>query len=164
VIEKPFKPTLQVTFFSLYGAAGLVLAAFIHVGSFGAMVLPANSGPIWLMHIGVFPLIFAFVIRVREWQQPDQGWNSVQSLLPPRELSAYFPWWAIVFVLALFFYAILNFFLATGALTGSVGARELSPAQGARAFSGHWMIFYGLPAVFFGFVPPEARPSRDAAA
>ncbi len=168
MLEKPFKPTIQVTFFGTYGIVGLVLAAIVHVGSFGAMVLPSNSGVFMLMHVGIFPLFFAFVLRAREWQQPGSSWMRGQNLVPPRELLAYVPTWAIVVVAALFVYTFVNFALATGLLSGTVstsGTRILSDAQTARAFSGHWMLFYAMPAVFFSFVPSDARPShnRDAA-
>ena len=29
----------------------------------------------------------------------------------------------------------------------------------AFAFSGHWLIFYAMPAIFFTFVPADARPA-----
>ena len=101
---------------------------------------------------------------MREWQDPDSDPSTTPSLIPPRALLGYFPWWAMLFVALLFGYAIVNFFLATGLLAGKVTSDALSAAQSARAFSGHWMLFYGLPMVFFGFVPPDARPARDAAA
>jgi hypothetical protein len=161
VLEKPFSPTLQVTFLSLYGLVGFVLSLVIHLGSFGAMVLPTSSVIFFVMHLGIFPLFFAFVLRARVWQQSaDSGWFSVRSSWPSRELLAYIPWWAIILVIALFLYAFINFFLATGALSGRLAGGELSEPQGARAFSGHWMLFYGLPAVFFSFVPADAQPSR----
>lgn len=31
-----------------------------------------------------------------------------------------------------------------------------------RAFSGHWLIFCTLPALFFRFGPSDARPAADA--
>lgn len=31
-----------------------------------------------------------------------------------------------------------------------------------RAFSGHWLVFYTLPALFFLFVPADARPATES--
>lgn len=165
-MDKPRRPTFQATFFSVYGIVGLVLSAFIHVGSFGSMVIPSDSGVFMLMHVGIFPLFFVFVMRAREWQVSASGQAKglsyhVRSSIPSAELLAHFPWWAIVFVLALFIYAMINFFVASGVGFGRVSSDSLTDAQSARLFSGHWMLFYGLPSVFFGFVPAEPGSSSE---
>jgi hypothetical protein len=139
-----------------------VLSAFIHGGSFGRMVVPSDSGVFLLMHAGIFPLFFVFVTRAREWQVSTSGEVNGRSFdfrqsLPSAELLAYFPWWAIVFVLGLFIYAMINFFLATGVGFGRASSGGLTDVQSARLFSGHWMLFYAMPAAFFGFVPAGGR-------
>jgi hypothetical protein len=169
MIDKSHRPTFQPTFFSVYGVVGLLLSAFIHVGSFGRMIVPSDSGVFLLMHAGIFPLFFVFVTRAREWQVSTSGkvngWSfDFRHSLPSAELLAHFPWWAIVFVLGLFIYAMINFFLATGVEFGRVSSGGLTDVQSARLFSGHWMLFYAMPAVFFGFVPAGGRstmPTRN---
>ena len=164
MIDESRRPTFRPTFFSVYGVVGLVLSAFIHVGSFGRLVVPEDSGVFLLMHVGIFPLFFVFATRWREWQVSTSGkvngWSyDLRSSLPSAELLAHFPWWAIVFVLGLFIYTVINFFLALGMGFGHVASGGLTDAQRARLFSGHWMLFYAVPAVFFGFVPAGGRAS-----
>lgn len=110
-----------------------------------------------------------FVLRLRRWQSRT-GW--LHTGLRWRELNPYFPGWALATVVALFGYAVANFLLATSHLPTSTGATASfgsgapvgSHSQAvytARALSGHWLIFYGLPALFFLYVPSGARPTSD---
>lgn len=78
---------------------------------------------------------------------------------------AYVPVWVPPLVVVLFAYVMVNFLLATSHLPARGAATVPSPAEATytvRAFSGHWLIFYALPTLFFTFVPRDARPAEGA--
>jgi hypothetical protein len=135
----------------------------------GPMILPAASVPFIGMHVGIFPLFIAFGIASKPWQTGSAfGWNSGRVNLRWKELRRFVPTWCHVGLYGLFAYALLNF-LVVGFGFGDLPAwLEPAPdgpdARAARLFSGHWMVFYALPAAFFGYVPPDARPAAPPVA
>ena len=83
-------------------------------------------------------------------------------------LRPYFPRVLPWLLGALFVYVFVNFFIASSHLPRSRNgaAAPMTPERTQwtlRAFSGHWMLFYLAPALFFGFVPKDARPPKERA-
>ena len=122
------------------------------------------------LEIAIFPLFFVFVYRIRAWQGVRRGMFGLKrSSLRWREMLPYFPTWVPPLFGLLFGYAIVNFLLAISHLPPKGATGPLTAAQAlytVRAFSGHWLMFYSLPTLFFLFVPADARPhaeSREAA-
>ena len=86
-----------------------------------------------------------------------------------RAILPYLPQWAIAVGAVLFVYATVNFFLAFNHMPQrgpvGVGTRTMDPEQArylVRAFSGHWLMFYAIPTLYFLYVP--SAPRTDSAA
>jgi len=165
MLEVPTRPRAQLNGLSLYGLFALSLAVAVHVGTYVGVPLDPNNPLFWGLHIAIFPLFFAFVFRIRRWQSVRKGvFGLKRSTLRWRELLQYVPAWVPPVVALLFAYAMVNFLLSIGHLPpkGSTGSLSADQAMyTTRAFSGHWLIFYTLPTVFFLFVPADARPADE---
>ena len=152
-----------------YGTTGFITAAVIHAASFTDDGIAPSNPLFWIMHVAIFPLFFAFVFRLRAWQSPANGASRTDdSELQWKALLRFFPTWMPAVIAILFAYVIVNFLLSTGGASRiMVGGDGTSPtldsARTVRAFSGHWLLFYALPTVFFLFVPADARPSGTVA-
>ena len=167
MLEVQFRPRARANVLSLYGAFGLTASAIVHFGTYIGRGLSPDHPLFWALHIGIFPLFFAFVRRLRAWQSVRRGvFGFKQRQLRWRDLLGYFPPWVPPLVMLLFAYVMANFFLSTAHLPPRGSDTLLTDAQAvytARAFSGHWLIFYTLPALFFAFVPADAQPPADDA-
>lgn len=165
--EVSLQPRARVSLLAIYGALGLTVSALVHFGSYTGHTISPDSPLFWLLHIAIFPLFFVLVFRLRAWQGSQHGvFGLRRSRLRWRELAAYLPPWVPPFVVVLFAYVMVNFIVATSHLP-SRGVPAVPSAAEAiytvRAFSGHWLIFYAIPTLFFTFVPPEARPATQDA-
>ncbi|HEV7684183.1 MAG TPA: hypothetical protein VGO68_18855 [Pyrinomonadaceae bacterium] len=145
----------------IFACAGFCLSLIVHLTTFLG-VDPAKHVPfVWALHVGIFigfvPMIFAQGIPPKK-----DFWEQLMSRLPR---------WQRYAVKGLFAYAIINFalffYLSEGGtpdirddkyVLHSHGTliRELSAdeyewqnAYIARGFSGHWMVFYLIPAIYF---------------
>lgn len=155
MLEVPFRPRANLNALALYGLIGFVAAAVIHFGTYAGRGLRTENPLFFLLHLGIFPLFFIFVFRLRAWNRISSGAFGLNTRsLEWRELLPYFPAWVIGLAVVAWVYVFLNFFLSVAHL----------PARGAsdtvlltRAFSGHWLVFYLLPALFFAYVPADAR-------
>ena len=163
MLEVPIRPRPRANALSLYGTLGLATAAVVHFGTYFGRALNPEHPLFWGLHIAIFPLFFAFVLRLRPWQGAERGaFGLKQRQLRWRELLPFFPPWAAPAVVLLFAYVMANFFLSISHLPPKGSGTLLTDAQAmytTRAFSGHWLIFYTLPALFFAFVPADARPA-----
>ncbi len=166
MVEVPVRPRARLNALSLYGLVGLAIAATVHFGTYVGQVLSPDHPLFWGLHIGIFPLFFVFVLRLRAWQDVRRGALGMrQSQLRWRELLAYVPGWVPPLVVLLFAYAMVNFFRSIGHLPPKGSGTPLTAAQAVyttRAFSGHWLVFYTLPTLFFLFVPADARPAAQS--
>ena len=164
-------PRARLTLGSVYGLVGVLIAAAVHASTFTSAPLPPEHPLFWIMHVGIFPLFGAMVWRLRAWSEQAKGPLGIPTTrLRWQELLSYLPAYAIALGGLLFAYAMVNFLLAMSHLpSGHGGGGSVGAGDGryvVRAFSGHWLIFYTLPMLFFLFVPSSARPddSRRAAA
>jgi hypothetical protein len=165
--EVSAEPRVRLTFLAVYGLLGLAVAAAVHLGTYVGRGLDPDHPLFWLLHVGLFPPFFVFVFRLRAWTSARRGaFGLKQQALRWRELLPYFPAWVIALVSLLFFYTMANFLLSIGHLPTKGSGVPLTGAQSVymvRAFSGHWLLFYALPALFFTFVPQDARPISASA-
>ena len=166
MLEQQVRPRARANGLSIYGAVGLIVSGIVHFGSYIGHTIRPENPLFWLLHIGIFPLFFALVFRMRAWQTSRPGvFGFPRAQLRWRELIGYIPVWVLPLVVMLFAYVMVNFFLATSHLPQRGATTTESPAQAmytVRAFSGHWLIFYALPTLFFTFVPADARPAPVA--
>jgi hypothetical protein len=145
---------------AVYGMVGFTLSLIVHLFALAGVAVQQWFAPVWLLHVGIFPLFFVFVFRLRRWR--NRPWWRMPTVFGVRfkQLVGYVPRWLHFALPALMVYVLVNFVLATGfaqvlALQPMPAHVHLSPAQLMRAFSGHWLIFYAVPAVFFLYVPRD---------
>jgi hypothetical protein len=161
----------------LLGAAtaGFVVAAVLHLATFAPVPPPGDALSLLLL-AGAFALLAAMVARLRRMGAPLRAWGRVR-VYDWRALASLVPASLRWLVLATVLYALVNFLLSlalAGSLTattaggtfylGEPGAapREVSRAEWdahrrvtARLLSGHLLLFYVVPLVFFRFVDPR---------
>jgi len=165
----------------LVALVGFIASVVVHVSTFlgtdvAATMNPAIAIP---LHAGLFPPFFAAVFALRAELKGVDGREL------KRRLLGIVPIWARVLFLVAFYYAVVNFGLfmvRTGGMSvqqragenvltnhgrviRKVTAEEAAQHETlvARGFSGHWMVFYLVPTLFFLSRPgrrasPEASP------
>jgi hypothetical protein len=149
-----------------FALVGLVASLLVHLSTFlGAPHAPTMNSPIVVLHIAIFLPIGAMILALRS-ETKGKDPQEVKRLL----LSGV-PTWAKALLVVAFVYTPLNF-LGTMQRTGGRSAearggewvltshgrvvRHVTPEEAAenealvtRGFSGHWMAFYLVPALFF---------------
>lgn len=159
---------LRFNFASIYGLLALFIASVVHVSTFTAFSMSPSNPLFWILHVGIFPLFFAMVFGLRKWSETRAGTFGFKSRqLRWRELLVYLPPWAVKLGAILFAYAMANFLLSvshlpSGAHASATSVQAMDTEQArylVRAFSGHWLVFYAVPTLYFLFVPSTAAPA-----
>jgi len=155
----PFRPRARLRPLAAVALTGFALSLAVHALTYAGVVVPERVPGVWLLHLGIFVVFGPLIFSMQRWQGGRRfEW---------RELAPYFPRWVRIAVPALMAYAMVNFFLARHHLPErdrSTPYRSLTPEEQlyrARGFSGHWLVFYGIPALFFLYVPRGARRRGD---
>jgi hypothetical protein len=146
---------------ALYGLLGIATAAVIHFETYFGLSIDPKDPLFLLVHIAIFPLFFVFILRARRWFGRASFFNRSE---PShwRELLSFFPFWVYPAGLVLFAYTGVNFLLSVQHLPEHSSNLTATEARYVvRAFSGHWLFFFSIPTIFFGFVPRDARPERS---
>jgi hypothetical protein len=156
---------------SIFAITGFFSSLLVHLSTFWG-IDPAKHVPwVWVLHLGIF-VVFIPMIMGQGSAPKKEFWNKTFAAIPR---------WASYTIKAFFAYAIINFalffFLSEGGVPdvrdgkyvlhnhGHV-IRELSEneyewqkAYVVRGFSGHWMIFYMVPAIVFWYRRERAQTS-----
>ena len=154
---------------SIFALIGFLTSLFVHLITFFG-IDPSKHVPwVWVLHLGIF-VVFIPMVFFQGMASRKDFWNKIFAALPR---------WAGYTIKAFFAYAIINFalffFLSRGGVPdvrdgkyvlhshGQV-IRELSEneyewqkAYVVRGFSGHWMIFYLVPALVFLYRDESAQ-------
>ncbi|WP_233869839.1 hypothetical protein [Paraburkholderia adhaesiva] len=153
---------------------GFVISLVVHVSALMGFNLAATIPSIWALHAGVFVVFAPFVFLCRK-ELGGKGnlwllWKGV-------------PNWVAVLGGMIFVYVVMNFLLFMLHTEGGMPAvqdgkyvllnhgkfiRQLTPseftafkANELRGFSGHWLLFYFVPAAYFLFwKSARAEPVR----
>ncbi|HMA03188.1 MAG: hypothetical protein ACM34L_04130 [Gemmatimonas sp.] len=163
--DAPVVPHARLNVGSVYGMLGFLAALAVHESTFTASTLSPDNPLFWAMHAGIFPLFFPMVFGLRKWSETRTGAFGISTRrLRWRAILPYLPQWAIAVGAVLFVYALINFVLAMNHMPPrgpvGVGTRTMDPEQArnlVRAFSGHWLLFYAIPTLYFLFVPSAPR-------
>jgi len=154
------RPQWRTTALALCGLLGIATAAFIHFETYFGLSIDPKDPLFFLLHFAIFPLFFAFVLRARRWF----GRTSFVNRPEPsrwRELLRFFPPWVYPVTVVLCVYTAVNFLLCVQHLPERSSDLTATEARYmVRAFSGHWLLFFSIPTIFFGFVPRDARPEQ----
>lgn len=157
-------PDLRFGIASAYAVVGLLTATVVHASTYTSFSMKADNPLFWILHIGIFPIFILMVSQGRKWR--------VQASGPLGRESSRFRWrdylppWAMRGMAILIAYAVVNLVVSISHLQssahGSSGAVvNMTPEQArylVRAFSGHWLIFYAVPMLFFLYVPRNPSP------
>ena len=158
--DPEFRARARVTGWGVYAALFLLMSAVVHAGTHvGSGRSP--GAPLFIgLHLGIFPVFIALLLRSRSWQRQRSGpFGLSYRQLDWREWQPFLPAWAPGVVAILGAYAFANFFFAAVHLplrgTSAVQTHDQSVYM-ARMFSGHWLVFYALPLLFFTYVPQDS--------
>ena len=141
---------------------GLTCALAVHALTFIPFRIDTDMPQVWLLHLGVFVVFLPLVFALRRAYGENLSKAQLYSILPR---------WANTLVILTFAYVFLNFALFIFRTEGgspevrdgfyvlqSHGKviRELSYAEFKlyqayvlRGFSGHWLVFYLVPTLYF---------------
>ena len=134
--------------FRVTATAGFVASAALHLATFTPFP-PAYAAAIALVLLaGAFVLLAAMVVRLRESGAPARGQGTVR-MVEWRVLLAQIPARPKHAAVAVIAYVLMN--LALCLLLGDEGAASV------RLLSGHLLLFYLIPFMYFRFVEPRLR-------
>jgi hypothetical protein len=152
---------------AIYGIVGFTLSLLVHLLSYAGVAAQEHVPLTMLLHVAIFPLFLVFILRVKRWET-GSWWNRG---LRWRAMLPYLPVWARVAVPLLFVYATINFFTSMsrlpphGAGGGPAPPSYEAAVYDARLFSGHWLVFYAVPTLFFLFLGDvDPRKAEESAA
>lgn len=117
-------------------AVGLLLSLGVHVASLLGLRVPGGE-LVWSLHIGIFVVWFPAVLvaaRANRGRPQREYWKTVLSGCPP---------WMRYTGYVLFAYAVANFFWVMATGESRHGLKNFDEVSAIRAFSGHWLVFYG---------------------
>ena len=152
---------------SIVAFAGFFASLLVHLITFLGIDPSKHMPFVWGLHLGIFVVFIPMAIYQRRTRR-NENWRASLDVTPR---------WAQYAVMAFLAYALINFalffFLSEGGVPSvrdgkyvlhnhgkvvrelSEDEYELQKAYVLRGFSGHWMIFYLVPALFFSFRSPE---------
>lgn len=151
--------------------AGFIISLFVHTLTYIGIDTATYFPPIWILHLGIFVVFIPFVLATQPIQREHQR-HALKIILQA------VPLWAKLVLGFVFAYAMINFMLFIGLSEGGSPAiengryilqshgtfiRELTESEYnwqqayiTRGFSGHWLLFYLAPAVYFLFNQKDA--------
>jgi hypothetical protein len=142
--------------------AGFILSLVVHVSAMLGVDVTSRFPGVWLLQVGIFVVLLPLVFALGR----DLGAKPTF-----KQIAASVPRWAIALGALILVYAFVNFFLfMVDSEGGSPGmedrkfvllnhgtlVRERTAAEFVRfqanivrGFSGHWLVFFYLPAAYF---------------
>jgi hypothetical protein len=134
--------------FRRLATGGFAASAVLHLATFTPFP-PAYAAAIaLLLFAGAFVLLAAMVVRLREARAPVRGEGTVR-VVEWRKLLARVPEGPRRAGLAVIAYALMNLGLSLFLVEEGVGS--------VRLLSGHLLLFYLIPLMYFRFVEPRLR-------
>ena len=134
--------------FRVTATLGFVSSAALHLATFTPFP-PAYAAAIALVLLaGAFVLLAAMIVRLRESGAPARGQGTVR-MVEWRVLLAQIPRGPKHAAVAVIAYVLMNLGLCL--LLGDEGAASV------RLLSGHLLLFYLIPLMYFRFVEPRLR-------
>jgi len=141
--------------FRLAATAGFAASGALHLATFTPLPPEYAAAVALLLFAGAFVLLAALIVRLREAGAPARGRGAIR-LVAWRGLAALIPAGARRAGAAVVGYVLLNLALSLLLTDDGVGS--------VRLLSGHLLLFYLIPLMYFRFVEPRLRdgggPSR----
>ncbi len=132
--------------FLALATAGFVASALLHLATFTALPLTGADLVALGLLAGAFVTLAAMIARVRRAGTPTRAWRGIE-VYHWRALVALVPLPLRLATAAVALYTLMNFVLSI--LLG--GERH----GGVRLLTGHLLLFYLLPLLYFRFVDPR---------
>ena len=135
--------------FRIAATAGFAASAVLHLATFTPLP-PARAAAIALgLFAGAFALLAALIVRLREAGAPARGQGAIR-MVEWRRLVAVIPQGPRRAAMAVIAYVLMNLVLSL-LLLGDEGVGSV------RLLSGHLLLFYLIPLMYFRFVEPRLR-------
>jgi len=133
--------------FRIGASVGFAASAALHLSTFTPFPLSVAAAVALLLFVAAFALLAAMIVRLREAGAPTRGGGALR-VVEWRRLLALVPAGPRHAGLAVIAYVVLNLALSL-VVGGDVG--------GVRLLSGHLLLFYLIPLMYFRFVEPRLR-------
>ncbi len=141
--------------FRVTATAGFVASAALHLATFTPFPAAYAAAVALALFAGAFALLAALIVRLREAGAPARGQGAIR-MVEWRGLAALIPAGARRAGVAVVGYVLMNLALSLVLTDDGVGS--------VRLLSGHLLLFYLIPLMYFRFVEPRLRagdgPSR----
>ncbi|HET8576099.1 MAG TPA: hypothetical protein VFO18_03290 [Methylomirabilota bacterium] len=132
--------------FLALATAGFVASALLHLATFTPLPLPGADGVALGLFAGAFVPLVAMIVRLRRAGTPTREWRRLE-IYEWRALAALVPEPLRFATFAVVLYTLTNFVLSL--LLESGGRANI------RLLTGHLLLFYLLPLLYFRFVDPR---------
>jgi hypothetical protein len=137
------------TIFRRAATAGFAASGALHLATFTPLPPEYAAAVALALFAGAFVLLAALIVRLRESGAPARGAGAVK-VVEWRRLLALIPDGPRHAALAVVAYVLLNLVLSLF-LLGDEGLSSV------RLLSGHLLLFYVIPLMYFRFVEPHLR-------
>ncbi len=154
--------------FGYAAEVGLLVGGAVHIATYLPVDLTALVPWIYVLHVGIFPPFFALIVAARRetrWVR-DPFPTAVTAIPTALRVAA-----AVLFVYAVVNWAVFLAQESKGSPTAGGGSYFLNNhgretpitrreyvrdvSIELRGFSGFWLVFYSLPAVYFRYCRPS---------
>ena len=141
--------------FRITATVGFVASAALHLATFTPLPPEYAAAFALVLFAGAFALLAALIVRLREAGAPARGQGAIR-MVEWRGLAALIPAGARRAGVAVVGYVLMNLALSLFLTDDGVGS--------VRLLSGHLLLFYLIPLMYFRFVEPRlgdgSGPSR----
>jgi hypothetical protein len=138
--------------FRIAATAGFAASAALHLATFVPLSLAVGATAALVLFLGALALLAAMLMRLREAGAPLRGQGTVR-LVDWRRLAALVPQGPRRAAVAVLIYVLMNLALCLIFLDEGAGS--------VRLLSGHLLLFYLIPLLYFRFVEPRLRDGGD---
>ena len=134
--------------FRIAATAGFVASAVLHLATFTPLPPARAAAGALVLFAGAFALLAALIVRLREAGAPARGRGAIR-MVEWRGLAALIPAGPRRAGVAVVGYVLMNLALSLFLTDDGVGS--------VRLLSGHLLLFYLIPLMYFRFVEPRLR-------
>jgi hypothetical protein len=131
---------------------GFVGSAALHLATFTPFPPTYAAAFALVLFAGAFALLAALIVRLREAGAPARGQGAIR-MVEWRGLVALVPMGARRVGVAVVAYVLMNLALSLTLTDDGVGS--------VRLLSGHLLLFYLIPLMYFRFVEPRLRDAGE---
>ena len=148
--------------FGFIALIGFCLSLIVHGLAYFGFDVQTQVPAVWVLHVGIFVVFIPMVLQLNSGEAKDD----------PVAMFSGLPAWAVLSIVILMGYVVVNFFVSLGpsmaegeprvyegafalvkkgTFVRHIGETEYHArlASIARGFSGHWLIFYFVPFTHF---------------